>query len=455
MMDIQKICENLDLSNLNCFYADVRLEDESGTRLGFKNAVLEDFTPSSAQGAFLRVYNNGHWFYKSTTDFAALRSDLEELVQQSKAFKGECQNIFATVPIGHADHQTAVGRDPRQVSLEEKRALCESYIGVADGIMQVKECRIVYRDRYQKRAFKSTKGRSFVYDFADYGVVIVFNLKQDEHLFHDYFRLWGAGFADLQGKLPQARAFLQESLKHLTAPAVAPGKYPVVMNSEVVGVFTHESFGHKSEADFMLGDQAARDEWKMGTQVAAKCVSIVDEGSVVADSGYCPVDDEGMPKTKTYLIKDGLLTGRLHSLETAHEFDEAPTGNARAINFEFEPIVRMTSTYIEPGTQTEEEVIRSVKTGLFCSGVRHGSGLSTFTIAPTRSYWIRDGKIAEPVKVAVLSGTVFETLNQISAVANHQEIHSSVFGGCGKDEQWPLRVSDGGPMILVDEMQLG
>jgi TldD protein len=220
-------------------------------------------------------------------------------------------------------------------------------------------------------------------------------------------------------------------------------------------VFTHESFGHKSEADFMLGDQTAKNEWKIGTKVAADCVSIVDFGGEEENSGYCPIDDEGVIKQKTYLIKNGILQGRLHSLATAAEFGEQPTGNARAISFEFEPIVRMTNTYIEAGQQTESELIAKVKEGLYLADVRHGSGLSTFTIAPIKAYWIRDGKLAEPVKVPVVSGTVFDTLNKISGVAKKVGIQSSAFGGCGKDEQAPLRVADGGPVILIDEMQVG
>lgn len=454
MQNIEKIIENLDLSKLNCFYADVRLEDEATTLLGFKNGALDEFAPTASQGAFLRVYNNGKWFYKSTTDLNAILSGLEELIQQSQNFKGECQDIFSKVPKTHENFLQVGANDPRKISLEEKRAVAESYLDVTQGVSQVKECRLFYRDRFQKRAFKSSRGRSFVYDFADYGMVIIFSLRDGEHLFRDYFRNWSSTFNGLKGRNADAKAFLQESLKHLKAPAIMPGKYPVIMNSEVVGVFTHESFGHKSEADFMIGDEAAIKEWAIGTKVAADCVSIVDESSI-GTSGYCPIDDEGMLKTKTYLIKEGRLAGRLHSLNTAHQFAEAPTGNARAMNFEFEPIVRMTNTYIEPGKKSEEDLIRSVKHGVLLLGVTHGSGLSTFTIAPSRSYWIRDGKIAEPVKVPVISGTVFETLGKISAVSNKGEIASSAFGGCGKDEQSPLRVADGGPMILVDEMQVG
>lgn len=453
--DFKKRLEELDLSKLDCFYADVRLEEVFGTELGYKNAVLEEFKPSESNGAFLRVYNNGKWFYKALTDLSQIENGFAELIEQSRSISGTCNEIFSHVPKTHEEKLSFSDRDPRAIPLTKKRELCESYFDVVKNISEVKEFKIFYKDRYQKRAFKSNRGRSFIYDYADYGLVLIANMRDGEFFFRDKFRKWTAKIEDLQSLHKEAKEYFIESLRHLRAPSIKAGKYPVVMDSEVVGVFTHESFGHKSEADFMLGDEKAISEWKIGQRVANECVSIVDHGGEIDNSGYCPFDDEGVATQKTYLIKDGLLQGRLHSLETAHAFNELPTGNARAMNFEFEPIVRMTNTYIEPGRESAEQVLSSVKEGLMISDYSHGSGLSTFTIAPSRSYWIRDGKIAEPVKVAVVSGTVFETLNQISRVSNSLTIHSSAFGGCGKDEQAPLRVGDGGPMILIDQMQVG
>ena len=142
----------------------------------------------------------------------------------------------------------------------------------------------------------------------------------------------------------------------------------------------------------------------------------------------------------------------MHSTQTAILLDEAPTGNARAMNFQYEPIVRMTNTYIEPGEKSVDEMIGSISDGIYIKGARHGMGMSTFTIAPAKAYMIKDGKITEPVKVSVISGNVFETLNLIDEVGNDFVVKSSAFGGCGKMEQSPLPVSDGGPTILVREM---
>ena len=161
---------------------------------------------------------------------------------------------------------------------------------------------------------------------------------------------------------------------------------------------------------------------------------------------------KGFPAKKTYLIKNGILTGRLHSQQTAQLLDETPTGNGRSINFEFEPIVRMTNTYVEPGENTFEELIARVKFGIFSKDVIYGTGLSTFTIAPRKCYIIRDGKIAEPVRVSVISGSVFEALSQIEGCSKDSELFSSSINGCGKNDQFPLPVGFGGPKVLISKL---
>ncbi|WP_454052237.1 TldD/PmbA family protein [Clostridium sp. Marseille-Q7071] len=225
------------------------------------------------------------------------------------------------------------------------------------------------------------------------------------------------------------------------------------MSPEVVGVFAHESFGHKSEADFMVGDENMMNEWKIGTKVGADLLSILDYGGYLG-SGYVPFDDEGTKGEKTYLIKDGILKGRLHSVKTASILKEELTGNARAINFQFEPIVRMTNTYIEKGEKTKEELISEVEEGIYIHNCRYGTEMSTFTIAPNRAYMIRNGKIAEPVNISVITGNVMETLYNIDGVSKELEFENNIWGGCGKMEQYPLSVSIGGPYVRVKNIEV-
>ena len=146
------------------------------------------------------------------------------------------------------------------------------------------------------------------------------------------------------------------------------------------------------------------------------------------------------------------MSGRLHSAMTAAALEEQPTGNARAVDFQFEPIVRMTSTYVEGGESTKEELIAGVEKGIFITDFNHGSGMSTFTIAPNKAYMIREGRIAEPVKISVVTGNVMGTLHEIDGVSREFEFYSFSLGGCGKMEQYPLRVGMGGPYMRVKHL---
>ena len=196
-----------------------------------------------------------------------------------------------------------------------------------------------------------------------------------------------------------------------------------------------------------------KEEWQLGKTVGSPILSIAECGELPGN-GYVPFDDEGTRARKNYLIKNGILAGRLHSAQTAAALDEDLTGNARAINCTFEPIVRMTNTYIEGGDLTFDELIAPIKKGYFIKTISHGSGMSTFTLAPTLAYEIIDGKLGRPVQISVITGNVFRTLGLIDGLTREVKLLSFVAGGCGKMEQAGLPVGFGGPYVRVSEMNV-
>lgn len=170
--------------------------------------------------------------------------------------------------------------------------------------------------------------------------------------------------------------------------------------------------------------------------------------------GSYKYDDEGMPASKTYLIREGILIGRLHCRETATKMGERPTGNARAINYLFPPIVRMTNTFIEPGTASFEEMLGGIKEGVYVKDWYGGTtSLEMFTFSAGEGYMIRDGKLAELLRPVVLSGNVFVTLGNIDAIGDDLKLNQG--GGCGKAGQSPLPVSNGSPHIRVRSCLVG
>ncbi|NIA23410.1 MAG: TldD/PmbA family protein, partial [Proteobacteria bacterium] len=203
-----------------------------------------------------------------------------------------------------------------------------------------------------------------------------------------------------------------------------------------------------------IGDKASQKEWAIGKKVANEKVSIIDYGGLPASCGYIPYDDEGVPSCKTYLIKNGILSGRLHTLTTASLMGEKPTGNGRSVDAEHEPIARMTNTYLKRGEVPFEDMISDIKLGVYIKTVKQGFGMSTFTLTPGLSYMIRNGKIAEPVIISAVAGSVFETLESIDAVSNDFKLIFNAQAGCVKLNQPNLPVGFGGPKIRVKSLDI-
>jgi TldD protein len=311
-------------------------------------------------------------------------------------------------------------------------------------------------DQHRDRRFVSSRGADVSHDYQECGIILGFTMGDAATAVQESFRASNHRLMELMDEVPRLKQDLDAHLDRceqfaLEAEPVEAGEATVVLSPQAAGIFAHESFGHKSEADTMLGDPQMLEDWAMGSQVASEGVSIMDGGTDLG-SGYMPYDDEGQKTSLTHLIKDGRLTGRLHNALTAAALDEPLTGNARAISFRFEPIVRMTTTTFGPGHLSKDELFAGVKDGYFIETVRHGSGMSTFTIAPGLAWRIRDGQVAEPVRIAVMTGTVFQTLREIDALSDEVEIPFLVGGGCGKLDQWPLSVGFGGPYVRVKRM---
>jgi len=452
MSHLENLVTALSSLRLSAEYWDVRVEDTFETNIIVVNGEMVTCNANPSLGAFIRLRKNGFWLFEATTEIDSLKEILERLDKQTAS--SGAQHPYPAEKLKPYKNLAATSQKFSAVPMAEKIELAGKYETFTRNLPDVVSTRFRYADVYKVKAFLNSAGTQFEYDFNQGGWYSGYTLKGGQELFEDAARMYAPNFEELKGQEKEIQEHVNEATRFLSAPAIAPGKYKVLLDPEVTGVFTHESFGHKSEADFMLGNAEAMADWCLGKQIGSECLTIVDYGNLPNTSGYCPIDDEGTLAKKNYLIKNGVLTGRLHSRETALKLDEKTTGNARAINFEFEPIVRMTSTYIEPGEESFESILQRSTGALLVRGVKHGSGLSTFTIAPTRGYKILANGELEPVRLTVLSGSVFETLKNIEAVSKEFHLHSSAIGGCGKMDQMPLPVSDGGPYVLVKEMQV-
>ncbi|MBR0082153.1 MAG: TldD/PmbA family protein [Clostridia bacterium] len=437
------------------FYADVRTEDRFRTIIQYKAGVLEELKTRREQQAFLRVYDGKLWYYASVTDVKHLQKTLDGLYGAATANPAILDDPIVRRFERNVDRIETFGDcSVRDIPLRNKQELLLSYLPIVTEDDCVKMAQGIYVDRNSRFRFCSSLGADIEYDYQTCGLRFDMNMAEGEKKFTGSWQTGCTRFDELTGLETEIREAAKESADYLrNSVPVEAGKYPVVLSPIAAGVFAHESFGHKSESDFMLSDDSMKEEWQLGKTVGSPILSIAESGCVPG-CGFVPYDDEGTKARKNYLIRNGVLAGRLHSAQTAAALDEGLTGNARAIDCNFEPIVRMTTTWIEGGDLTFDELIAPIEKGYFIKTINHGSGMSTFTIAPSLAYEIQDGKLGRPVQISVISGNVFETLGLIDGLTKDVEMLSFVTGGCGKMEQHPLPVGFGGPYVRVSEMNV-
>ena len=230
---------------------------------------------------------------------------------------------------------------------------------------------------------------------------------------------------------------------------------PVVMGAGWSGVLLHEAVGHGLEGDFNRKGSSAY-SGRMGEQVASSLCTIVDDGTLAERRGSLSMDDEGTQTQCTTLIENGVLKGYMQDKLNARLMGVACTGNGRRESYAHLPMPRMTNTYMLAGESDPEEIIRSVKKGIYCANLGGGQVDITsgkFVFSTSEAYLIEDGKITAPVKGATLIGNGPEAMSKVSMVGNDLALDSGV-GTCGKDGQ-SVPVGVGQPTLKIDAITVG
>lgn len=242
---------------------------------------------------------------------------------------------------------------------------------------------------------------------------------------------------------------------NMEAVASPAGLMPVVLGNGWPGVLLHEAVGHGLEGDFNRKG-ASTFSGRIGEQVAAKGVTVVDDGTLDNRRGSLSVDDEGTPTQHNVLIEDGVLTGYMQDKMNARLMGVKPTGNGRRESYAHLPMPRMTNTYMLGGQHTSEEIIASIDKGIYAPNFAGGQVDITsgkFVFSSAEAYLIENGKITAPVKGATLIGNGPEVMKKISMIGNDLALDKGV-GVCGKDGQ-SVPVGVGQPTLKVDELTVG
>lgn len=436
-------------------YMEIRFEESEKNLILMKNSQLENLSTTFESGGNVRVLKDGGWAFVVFNDLADLEEMAKIAVEQA-AISGKNKSILAPIPPIQDEIRYEHSGDPRKLSLKAKIDVFKKYAKIVEEYGEpISMSHIRCNDQVVKLTFANSEGSFIVQEKCDIsGLIIVYASKENM----TEMNYLGFGSIDdinvIYDKEDEVTELCKITDQLLNAPKLKGGQYTVILDSDMTGLFTHEAFGHLSEADGLAENKELLETMKLGKIFGSPELNIYD-APLAKKRGSSKYDDEGVATKKVYLIKEGKLVGRLHSRETAGKNDEEPTGNARAISYKYPPIVRMRSTVIEGGKHSFDELVKDIEEGVYMVKARGGKTTGeNFSFTSGYGYRIQDGKLTELVKGVTLAGNVFTTLKNIDKIGN-DEMAPNFPWACGKGSQQGLAVTQGGPHIRIQNVTIG
>lgn len=437
-------------------YVEVRLSRGETTDLSYRGREVEQVGRTTGLGGCARALVKGGWGFVSFNDVSDLSAHVRLAVRQARLVGNDRSHFAPAEPIVDVG-AAQLRKDPRSVPLSEKKRLFDEYNetmwAVSDRI-QTTVAR--YRDAARTTYFANSEGSYIEQKNVDLSMVVVAVARDGSDVQQAFLSLGSAvDFGQVEDQHKQVEDVARRAVALLSARPVKGGEYTVIIDPKLAGVFIHEAFGHLSEADHVHENERLRELMQLGRRFGPRELNVFDGAAVPGLRGSYHYDAEGIPAQKTYLIREGELVGRLHSRETAGKMDEAPTGNARAIDYQSSPIVRMTNTAVENGSVLFDDMLAGIELGVYAKSAYGGqTSMEMFTFSAAQAFMIRNGKLAEEVRGVTLTGNVFETLANIEAIGN-DFAWNHAGGGCGKGGQSPLPVDEGSPHIRLRNVVVG
>jgi TldD protein len=437
-------------------YLAIRIDESEGSNIVLRGDKIETLSEAIAIGAQVRACYKGGWGFATFNQISNIKESIEEAISAARII-GDEQTLLASIEVVREVCQLPLtGTDPRQVSLAEKKAMCDRYNQILRHYDEkIASTSVRYTDTYQRIILATSEGTLIEQSWVDMEMRFSATARSGETV-QTGRETTGSrqGYEDLNNLEEQVKDTAKRAVDALYLPPIKGNIYTVVIDPILTGLFVHEAFGHLSEADMLYENPDLLEVMSMGKRFGPKELQIFDGAAPLGHRGSYLYDDEGTKATTTQLIKDGVLVGRLHSRETAGKLGEKPTGNARCLNYYYPPIVRMTNTWIERGNTPVADLFAGIKEGVYARNWLEGmTNGEMFTFSAGEAWKIRDGKLAEQLRDVTLSGNVFKTLANIEAIAD--DFHWDESGGCGKGGQDGLPVGCGGPSLRIRDVVVG
>ncbi len=430
-------------------YIEIRVEEGDSTRIRYRGRETEEIGRTTTAGGCIRALASG-WGFVSFNELEGLWEKVATAVRSAHLVAADGITMAQVEPVVDVV-PPLVKRDPLTIPLKEKKGLLDQYVETIWAVPSINSSNIAYGDGYRTRVLATSEGTYIQQETVDVSLHISAMARDGGDVQQASLSLGANGdYSVVEGLHKKAEELAHRAVALLRAPQAPGGEHTVVLEPVLAGVFIHEAFGHLSEADHVYENQQLKDIMVLGKRFGGRHLNVVDGAAVPGLRGSYKYDDEGVPASRTDLLKEGVLVGRLHSRETAARMEEGPTGNARAITAQFPPIVRMTNTFIEPGTATLSDILADIKDGFYvCNWYGGMTSMEQFTFSAGETYAIRNGRIEEMLRPVMLTGNLFTTLENLDAVADDLDMNQG--GGCGKGGQSPLPVSNGSPHIRIQK----
>lgn len=444
------------LSKVDADYSDVRYEIKKETVISFNGKELTKIGSNSTDGYVLRVLKNGGLssviFTKESDSEKAVNTAMENAQLIAKNIEKPIE--FAQTEVVRDTFIPELKEDPRKISMAEKLELVREYNDIPLSYEKIATTNVDYEEVIREKYFISTEGAEIREDLITTRLLGEIISKDGNLVQNVRVRAGGSnGFSTIRDQESNFEERTAIALNLLKAKPVEAGVYNCILNPDMAGVFTHEAFGHFSEADIIETLPAMREKMKIGNKLGNDVLNIIDNALLPDQLGFYKYDDEGVKVRTTQLMKNGILIGRLHSRRTAAEFKEPVSGHCVAEDYRYSPIVRMGNIFLEPGKNNFEELLSMLGDGLYILDAKGGQTAGeNFTFGAQYGYVIKNGKLGEMIRDINISGNLYKTLKDIVAVGD--DFVLSKAGACGKG-QLNIHSCHGGSHILVNNIVIG
>ncbi|MHA1772236.1 MAG: TldD/PmbA family protein [Candidatus Thorarchaeota archaeon] len=441
-------------------FADVRIENTTMTTIEMSDGVTRRTTAARLKGAGIRAFIDGAWAFAQTTDLspAGMRATGESVARLALATKSKVMEKFEIDgPSFTAKVHLDVKRPFYDVLMEEKMAFVKQVDSQAREFdPRISNTRTVYGDVWTELYIANSLGTSVRMENALPRIISISTAKDGGNRQRAFKSVGVRGGFEMMER-DDAQNIGVSAAKHaidlLASVAAKGGVYDVIMDPVLNGVMVHEAFGHACEADNWPAHTTVLEEM-IGKSVGPDFLNISDDPTLSGLRGSFEYDWEGTKTRKRQLVKNGVLTEILHSLETASRLGMEPNGAARSQTFSHFPIPRMSNTFMERGDWGVEELFEDTKHGILLCKFNYGytdPAKGQFMFQASHGFLIENGEIGQMVRDVSLAGQILEVLSKVDAVGKDFELDA---GTCGKNGQYVPDMS-GGPHARVREIPVG